>query len=150
MFRTFLSHGCNAALAALLLAWLALAAAGWAVHPLLLALGAAIFAASEYGFHRSILHAPPARDSSFVRSLQHRLHYDHHSQPGRLDLMFFPLWFLIPSLALTASLAALIWPDAGRATSVVAGIVGATLHYAWTHYVAHVPYRPRTRWGRWM
>jgi 4-hydroxysphinganine ceramide fatty acyl 2-hydroxylase len=23
-------------------------------------------------------------------------------------------------------------------------------HYEWVHYVAHIPYRPRTSFGRWM
>ena len=26
----------------------------------------------------------------------------------------------------------------------------AILHYEWVHYVAHIPYRPRTRLGRWI
>ena len=24
------------------------------------------------------------------------------------------------------------------------------IHYEWVHYVAHIPYRPVTRFGRWM
>ena len=26
----------------------------------------------------------------------------------------------------------------------------AILHYEWVHYVAHIPYQPRTRFGRWI
>jgi 4-hydroxysphinganine ceramide fatty acyl 2-hydroxylase len=26
----------------------------------------------------------------------------------------------------------------------------AILHYEWVHYVAHIPYQPRTRLGRWI
>jgi 4-hydroxysphinganine ceramide fatty acyl 2-hydroxylase len=26
----------------------------------------------------------------------------------------------------------------------------AILHYEWAHYVAHIPYQPRTRLGRWI
>ena len=80
--------------------------------------------------------------------LQHRLHLHHHAEPSRIDLLFMPPWFLLPSLASTALLAWSIWPSPDRVASFLAGILAATLHYEWSHYVAHVPYRPRTRWGR--
>jgi sterol desaturase/sphingolipid hydroxylase (fatty acid hydroxylase superfamily) len=34
--------------------------------------------------------------------------------------------------------------------SVMLGVMLAILHYEWVHYVAHIPYSPRTRMGRWM
>ena len=30
------------------------------------------------------------------------------------------------------------------------GVMLAIFHYEWVHYVAHIPYQPRTRFGRWM
>ena len=30
------------------------------------------------------------------------------------------------------------------------GMMLAILHYEWVHYVAHIPYQPRTRLGRWI
>jgi sterol desaturase/sphingolipid hydroxylase (fatty acid hydroxylase superfamily) len=30
------------------------------------------------------------------------------------------------------------------------GVMLAILHYEWVHYVAHIPYQPRTRMGSWM
>ena len=84
------------------------------------------------------------------RKLQHRLHYDHHVEPSRLDLLFLPIWFLVPNLAACRR------PDrAGvraQAASVSAlfGMMLAILHYEWVHYVAHIPYQPRTRLGRWI
>ena len=61
-------------------------------------IGALLFYGSEYLMHRFAFHAPPA-GIPFVRRLQHRLHYDHHVEPDRLDLLFLPLWFLVPNLA---------------------------------------------------
>ena len=92
--------------------------------------------------------AEPSR-FPFVRKLQHRLHYDHHTEPERLDLLFLPVWFLIPNLAITALGFALIF---GRATvaSAMFGVTLAIFQYEWVHYVAHVPYQPRTRVGRWL
>jgi 4-hydroxysphinganine ceramide fatty acyl 2-hydroxylase len=111
-------------------------------------LGAMLFYLSEYAMHRFAFHAPPA-PSAFVRKLQHRLHYDHHVEPNRLDLLFLPLWFLAPNLALTAALVALVL-GAGAVGSVMLGVMLAILHYEWVHYVAHIPYRPLTPVGRWM
>ncbi len=151
MIRTFLIHGSNALMVLLIVSWLAATAAGvWCAHPGLFILGFAAFLVGEYGFHRFVLHAPPAREGSTIRRLQHRLHYDHHSEPNRLDLLFLPLWFFVPGLSLTLLLASLLWSGADRLASLAAGIIAATLNYEWTHYVAHIAYRPRTRWGRWL
>ena len=98
--------------------------------------------------HRFAFHAPPA-PWAFARKLQHRLHYDHHAEPSRLDLLFLPLWFLVPNLAITAALAALIF-GVGAVASVMLGVMLAILHYEWAHYVAHIPYQPLTPLGRWM
>lgn len=32
----------------------------------------------------------------------------------------------------------------------IPGVLLAIFHYEWVHYVAHIPYQPRTRFGRWM
>jgi len=36
----------------------------------------------------------------------------------------------------------LSWPQARK--------LQHRLHYEWVHYVAHIPYQPRTRFGRWI
>jgi hypothetical protein len=107
-----------------------------------------LFYLSEYGMHRFAFHAPPA-PWPFVRRMQHRLHYDHHVEPSRLDLLFLPLWFLAPALALTSIGVALVLGKSA-AGGVMLGVVLAILHYEWVHYVAHIPYQPRTRIGRWL
>jgi hypothetical protein len=84
-----------------------------------------------------------------VRKLQHRLHYDHHTAPERLDLLFLPVWFLVPNLAVTALGYAFIFGWAAVASAMF-GVTLAIFQYEWVHYVAHVPYQPRTRAGRWL
>lgn len=111
-------------------------------------LGAALFYFSEYGMHRFAFHAPPA-PWTFVHKLQRRLHYDHHVEPARLDLLFLPLWFLAPNLAITAILVGSVLGKTAVG-SVMLGVFLAILHYEWAHYVAHVPYQPRTSLGRWL
>ena len=105
MLLDFFRHGGTAALAAavlaLAIAWLAGAVT---LSPVEIVAGALLFYLSEYLMHRFAFHAPPA-PWAFARKLQHRLHYDHHAEPSRLDLLFLPLWFLVPNLAITAALA---------------------------------------------
>jgi 4-hydroxysphinganine ceramide fatty acyl 2-hydroxylase len=81
--------------------------------------------------------------------LQHRLHYDHHVEPDRLDLLFLPVWFLVPTLAITALDYVLLFGWAVVASATF-GLTLAIFHYEWVHYVAHIPYQPRTRPARWL
>jgi sterol desaturase/sphingolipid hydroxylase (fatty acid hydroxylase superfamily) len=82
--------------------------------------------------------------------LQSRLHYDHHLEPSRLDLLFLPVWFVAPNLTITFLVAWGLIGDWQSALSVVLGAMLGLFHYEWVHYVAHIPYRPHTRFGRWM
>jgi 4-hydroxysphinganine ceramide fatty acyl 2-hydroxylase len=149
MLLVFLRHGSVAALlvgaVAEVLAWLFGVVA---LQPVLILLGALLFYLSEYGMHRFAFHAPPLVWPR-LRRLQHRLHYDHHAEPNRLDLLFLPLWFLVPNLAFAAALFALLF-GTEAALSALLGMMLAILHYEWVHCVAHIPYQPRTRLGRWI
>ena len=148
----FLRHGSNAVALMLVLVLAVLATQStlgasrlltWAI------LGAMAFFLAEYGTHRFLLHARPAA-SRFVLSLQHRLHYDHHSEPERLDLLFLPLWFLIPALALYALIYYALSRSISITLAIVFGNLCALLYYEWVHYVAHIAYIPRSAWARWM
>src|ERR1700677_4851729 len=135
MLLVFLRHGSVAALlagvAALGLAFLS----SW-IQPrlVLILLGALLFYLSEYGMHRFAFHAPPLSWPP-ARKLQHRLHYDHHVEPGRLDLLFLPAWFLVPNLTVATGLFALLF-GIQPALSALLGMMLAILHYEWVHYVA--------------
>ena len=86
MLLVFFRHGSIAALVAGVAAELLLWLFGIiALSPLLILLGALLFYLSEYGMHRFAFHAPPLAWAP-LRKLQHRLHYDHHVEPNRLDL----------------------------------------------------------------
>ncbi len=149
MFLAFLRHGGMAALLTGVLVE-ALAFLSGRIEPSLamIPLGALLFYFSEYGMHRFAFHAPPLPWPP-ARKLQHRLHYDHHVEPNRLDLLFLPVWFLAPNLAAATALVALVF-GAEPSLSALFGMMLAILHYEWVHYVAHIPYQPRTRFGRWL
>ncbi len=146
----FLAHGSNALLIGLAGAIAAGAPLfGFALNAPVILLGALLFWATEYGTHRFLFHARPVR-RAWVRALQYRLHYDHHADPARLDLLFLPPWYVVPNLAVTTGLAWLVLGTPSRALSLDLGAILALLHYEWVHYIAHIPYLPRTAFGRWM
>jgi len=147
----FLKHGSNAALTAAIVAACAAALSGFAPVVLwAIPLGALCFFASEYTTHRFLFHAKPSK-VPFVLRLQHRLHYDHHVEPGRLDLLFLPLWFVVPAtLGFAAVYALATRGDASLVFSLVTGSLCGLLYYEWVHYVAHVAFAPVTPYGRWI
>jgi 4-hydroxysphinganine ceramide fatty acyl 2-hydroxylase len=150
MFRDYLKHGSNAALIAAATAIFAAGASGVSNLPLGWVLaGALLFYLTEYGTHRFLFHARPSK-FAFTRRLQHRLHYDHHVEPERLDLLFLPLWYVAPNFLIVGLIAWALLGDAGEVLSLLLGAMLALLHYEWVHYIAHIPYRPRTAFGRWM
>jgi hypothetical protein len=150
MLASFFRHGSNALLASAAAAIVAARPLGGPkLRPAAVAGGAALFFASEYGTHRYLFHAAPSR-SAFVRRLQHRLHYDHHADPAELSLLFLPPWFLGPNLGAFALVYAALGRKRDLTASLVLGNLLGLLFYEWVHYVAHVPFRPRTAYGRWI
>jgi hypothetical protein len=153
MVGTFFRYGSNTVLVGLALALCALFAAHLlAFTPLsviAVAIGALVFFGSEYTTHRFMFHAPPQRNA-FVLGLQHRLHYDHHVTPDELGLLFLPVWFVIPVASLTFAIFFAITRDLSASAAMLLGAVLGLFYYEWVHYVAHIPFVPKTRFGRWI
>ncbi len=150
MFATFLRHGSNAVLA-VAIGFAALLFATGLLHFSWIGalIGALIFFSSEYTTHRFLFHAKPS-SAGWVRNLQHRLHYDHHIDPPKLELLFLPLWFVIPIAAIYFGLYLAIVRNVPIAASLVFGSICALTFYEWVHYVAHVAFVPVTPFGRYM
>jgi hypothetical protein len=150
MMRAFFAHGSNAVLATAVCVPAALFAAGavpffWAGA----LIGALVFFTSEYTTHRFLFHARPSR-FGWLLKLQHRLHYDHHIDPPKLELLFLPLWFTIPVTVLYYGVYLAITRNQALALSLMFGSLAALAYYEWVHYVAHVPFVPVTPFGRWI
>ena len=153
MVGTFFRHGSNTVLIGLALVLSVLFAAHvLAFAPLSLAavaIGALVFFGSEYTTHRFMFHAPPQKNA-FVLKLQHRLHYDHHVTPDELGLLFLPVWFVLPVASLTFAIFFAITRDLSVSAAMLVGAVLGLFYYEWVHYVAHIPFVPKTRFGRWI
>jgi 4-hydroxysphinganine ceramide fatty acyl 2-hydroxylase len=133
MLGRFFAHGSNAVLVALCAACFA-----FPLHLWLVAVGALLFYLTEYGTHRFMFHASPSR-FAWLRAMQ----------PNRLDLLFLPAWYVVPNLIVVGGVAYAVLGNAGSVASLLLGAMLATLHYEWVHFIAHVPYRPHTAFGRW-
>lgn len=147
---TFFRHGSNAVLVAAIVCFAIVFALGsihisWLGVPI----GAAIFLSSEYSTHRFLFHAKPS-SIPWVLKLQHRLHYDHHIDPPKLELLFLPLWFVIPTTLLYFVVYMAITRNLAMTMSLVFGSILALTFYEWVHYVAHVPFVPVTPFGKYM
>jgi sterol desaturase/sphingolipid hydroxylase (fatty acid hydroxylase superfamily) len=117
--------------------------------PAAVGVGALLFFASEYSTHRFLLHAKPS-ENEFILDLQRRLHYDHHVEPAKLELLFLPPWALVPTLALFGGAYAAITRDRDTTASLIFGNLLGLFYYEWVHYVAHIPYKPKTPYGRYI
>ncbi len=153
MVGTFFRHGSNTVLVAIALGLIASFAVGELafapVSLLAVAVGALVFFGSEYTTHRFMFHAPPQRNA-FVLKLQHRLHYDHHVTPDALGLLFLPVWFVVPVATLTFAIFLAVTRDISLSAALLLGAVLGLFYYEWVHYVAHIPFVPKTRFGRWI
>ncbi len=150
MVRNYLRHGSNTAALLVCAAILAAAATGLLhLSPWLVLVGAIFYWLSEYTTHRFLFHARPSR-FGWLRAKQHRLHYDHHVDPARLDLLFLPIWYVVPNALLVALVAYSILRDVDEVAAMVLGAMLALLQYEWVHFIAHQPYTPKTAFGRWM
>ncbi|TCW40702.1 sterol desaturase family protein [Laceyella sacchari] len=114
-----------------------------------LGIGMLTYAASEYFIHRFLFHLPPPKHPVLLKWLK-RLHYDHHADPHKLDLLFLPAWYSLPLIAMAAGVVYSITSSLSWTVSYVTGVIGFLLYYEWCHYVAHRPITPLTPWGRWM
>jgi 4-hydroxysphinganine ceramide fatty acyl 2-hydroxylase len=126
------------------LAWWRPAGSAW-----LVAAGCAALAwlLAEYLFHRFVLHLPQP-PQPYLRKLHGRLHHKHHESPDDKPwLLFVPLFGSVQLLAMAFGAG---WAAGGAvpATGATLGLSAMLCHYELTHLAAHVPYQPRTAWGR--
>lgn len=115
---------------------------------LMVAVGIAVYwPLQEWALHQKLLHFKPREIAGFkVDPLAAKVHRAHHRKPWSAKATFLPLkivaalvpinfafwWFAMPSMALTAT---------GAALFTLAAMI-----YEWIHYLTHTGYRPRGRY----
>ncbi|MHA6260572.1 sterol desaturase family protein [Sporosarcina sp. CAU 1771] len=110
-------------------------------------IGMVAYALSEYMVHRFLFHMKTPTNPFLLKTIK-RLHFDHHSDPDNLKLLFLPLWFSVPNGLIAAFIFYLITGSTALTISFVAGLILYFLYYEWKHYIAHKPIQPRTKMGK--
>ncbi|CAM3313068.1 sterol desaturase family protein [Paenibacillus lupini] len=106
------------------------------------------FMFSEYLTHRFFFHLKAPKNPLFLKFLK-RLHYDHHTDPHDLKLLFLPVWYSLPNLGAFALLFYLVTGMIDLTFAFAAGLVAMLLVYEWKHYVAHRPIQPKSKFWKW-
>ena len=99
-----------------------------------------------YALHRFVLHGRFLYRSRLTAPLWKRIHFDHHQDPNRMDVLFgSPLNTLPTILVIVVPLGWVIGGGpAGAAASVCAGLL-ITCAYEFCHCVQHLNFKPRLR-----
>jgi sterol desaturase/sphingolipid hydroxylase (fatty acid hydroxylase superfamily) len=107
-----------------------------------------IFPFYEYVLHRFVLHNRALYKSPLTADVWKRIHYDHHQDPNRLDVLFgSPSNTLIGVLAPTLPLGYAI---GGFSCALAAAALGLVLFafYEFCHCVQHLNFTPKSAWLR--
>jgi len=97
-----------------------------------------------YLIHRFILHSRLLYKSRWTAASWKRIHFDHHQDPHRLEVLFGALWTTLPTIAVvTVPVGWLLGGPAGAAAALSAGLI-TTCVYEFGHCVQHLNYQPKS------
>lgn len=97
-----------------------------------------------YLIHRFILHARFLYRSPLTAALWKRIHFDHHQDPNRMDVLFgAPATTLPTIIGILLPIGAAIGGAGGAAVAVATGLV-TTCIYEFCHCVQHLNFKPRS------
>jgi sterol desaturase/sphingolipid hydroxylase (fatty acid hydroxylase superfamily) len=98
-----------------------------------------------YGLHRFFLHGRWLYRLRFTAALWKRVHFDHHQDPHRLEVLFGAPVTTIPTMVIvTVPLGYMVaaWSGAAAAFSTALLI---TCVYEFVHCIQHLNYKPKSR-----
>ncbi len=98
-----------------------------------------------YLIHRFILHGTWLYRSSWTAGLWKRIHFDHHQDPHRLDVLFGAPSNTIPTVAaITLPVGIAVGGLPGGLAAFGTGML-TTCVYEFCHCIQHLNYKPRSR-----
>jgi sterol desaturase/sphingolipid hydroxylase (fatty acid hydroxylase superfamily) len=118
--------------------------------PVLAAVAAAFFLYPVvwYLLHRFILHSRWMWRSPLTAGTWKRIHYDHHSDPNNLKVLFGALYTTLPTVALaTMPVGYALAGWTGALAALATGVV-QTCVYEYFHCIQHLGYVPKWGWVR--
>ena len=107
---------------------------------------AAAYPLAWYAIHRFVLHSSVLYRWKPTAALWKRIHFDHHQDPYRMDVLFGSPATTLPTIgAIVVPLGWLIGPGPeGAAGAVCAGLL-ITCAYEFCHCIQHLNFKPRSR-----
>ncbi len=109
------------------------------------AAAAAAYPLAWYLIHRFILHGRWLYRMKWAAALWKRIHFDHHQDPHKLDVLFGSLTNTLPTIAaVTLPIGYLIGGFAGAAAALSSGLL-TTCIYEFCHCIQHLNYKPKSR-----
>jgi sterol desaturase/sphingolipid hydroxylase (fatty acid hydroxylase superfamily) len=99
-----------------------------------------------YALHRWVLHSRWMFKVKPLARIWKRIHYDHHMDPDRLEILFGALHATLPTLLVVAALPGWLIGGAGGALAGFATGLLCTCFYEFMHCVQHLGWKPRNRW----
>ncbi len=99
-----------------------------------------------YAIHRFVLHSRFLYRSKLTAALWKRIHFDHHQDPYRMDVLFgSPVTTLPTLLAILIPLGWLVGGGAGGAAAATCAGLLITCAYELCHCIQHLNFKPRLR-----
>lgn len=132
-----------AVLSAVAAVWLADAWAGPLVAVGVIVL---LYPFAWYAIHRWILHGRWLYRMRWTAALWKRIHFDHHQDPHKLEVLFGSLANTLPTIAIISLPVG--WAIGGPAAAAAALATGLafTCIYEFFHCIQHLNYKPRWAW----
>jgi sterol desaturase/sphingolipid hydroxylase (fatty acid hydroxylase superfamily) len=118
------------------------------VLPTLAAIGISVFVYPLvwYCLHRWVLHSRWMFKVSFLAATWKRIHYDHHQDPNRLEILFGALHTTLPTIALATAPIGYAIGGTGAALAAFATGLITTCVYEFFHCIQHLAYKPKQQW----
>ncbi len=122
--------------------WLA---TGW-VGPLAAALAVVLlYPVVWYMLHRYVLHSQYLYRFESMAAVWKRIHFDHHQDPHRLEVLFGALHTTLPTIVVvTIPVGWAIAGPAGAASGFAAGLL-MTCIYEFVHCIQHLNFKPKSK-----
>nr|WP_295738534.1 sterol desaturase family protein [uncultured Acidocella sp.] len=98
-----------------------------------------------YGLHRFVLHGRWLYRMRWSAALWKRIHFDHHQDPHKLEVLFGDPLNTIPTMAIiTLPIGFVLGGWTGAATGICTALV-TTCVYEFFHCIQHLNYKPKNR-----
>ena len=135
------------AVGAVLAGIVAVRESGSAWHPLCaVAATVAAYPLAWYVIHRFVLHSRFLYRSKLTAALWKRIHFDHHQDPYRMDVLFGSPATTVPTLlVILIPLGWLVGGGPGGAASATCAGLLITCGYEFCHCIQHLNFKPRHR-----